>query len=336
MVNNMVETKPLEKNNLEKNNLENNLEDNNNLKKNNEIPKEIPIEDEVMLRCVESWVQTLKKSLARKKAKTGRNSNYVSPFHPQYIRNLKEISINSGIPEEDLMAKYKLAIKYRDKLVKKNENLVRSILQKVTNQYNCNYIADILYNVGLEALSKAVESYQSSYQTALSTYAYPKILNAMKRRYFNEAYPVDLPPKLPKTEINLSKAKQNIKKFKNTLYLSDTTGTDQDLSLSDLKLTNLLSDSNETTVFSEPETVVLEVERLEILNSILEQLEPSEKKFIDTLFGISAPPITINEYCKIHKISSMTVFRRKKSIFEKIKKIVQKNNIDINSLLEDS
>jgi len=292
--------------------------------------------DEVMLASISSWVSFIKKNIDKIEPKRAKNAKYVSPFHPKYLKKLGELSKILGISESDLKAKYKLAEMYRNKLIQKHQKLVLSIVEKFVERYQCKHIKDVLYNIGLEGLTKAIENYEPIYKASLKTYAYPKIQSEIQRAYFREAYTVDLPIRMPKTTKEMEKVKHNIQRFKNQAYLSEKTfENNENTTLSDTKIISIFGEYSKPAVFSEPEEVLMDMERADIINRIMEKLKPDERELLDYLFGLSRAPLSISEYARMKKITTMTVFRRKKAILEKIRQILtQEEGINLNSLNE--
>jgi len=293
-----------------------------------------PLPEEIMLSAIESWVNLIKNNLDKLNIKGTKRRVYVSPFHPKYLRYLGKLSTVCGISEQDLRAKYKLALQYRDKLIERNQKLIKYWVDKFSEKYKCQHINDILYNMGLEGLTKAIESYQTKYKTSLTTYAYMKIKNEVRRGYLREAFVVDLPVSISKEKRDIETVKRNINRIQKQVYLSEQIFEDD--SSSDLfgtKMMSIFAEFGNSETFSEPETLILQMEKQEIIHKIIKKLSREEQELIDCLFGFTRTPISISKYCEIKKITPMTVYRRKKTIFRKMLEMLKQEGIDVETLI---
>lgn len=199
------------------------------------------------------------------------------------------VSYPKPLPPEQERKYLELAAKgdkeAREKLITHNLRLVAHIAKK----YAVGNDIDDLISVGGIGLIKGIESYNIEKGTALATY--------LARCIENEI---------------LMMLRSN-KRYRNTVYLNEQLGVDNDGN--EYTLLEILSTSEES-VFQQAETNIMRQNLFRIMD---ETLSPREKKIIEMRYGLSGNPLTQLETAKRMGISRSYISRIETKALSKLR-----------------
>lgn len=181
----------------------------------------------------------------------------------------------------------------RNKLIEHNLRLVAHIVKKFDSK---GTMTDDLISIGTIGLIKGIDSYKSSHNTKITTYAARCIQNEILM-YF-----------------------RSTKKTNGDVSLNDSIGYDKEGN--EISLIDVLKDESDN-IIEELHTREL----IDKLNKYLHILTPREKKIIEKRYGLNhSEEYTQKEIAKNMKISRSYVSRIEKRALTKILKEFLKNN----------
>ena len=203
-------------------------------------------------------------------------------------------------------------INITNEFIEENKKLVYSIVNKYSNDYN----REDLYQVGLNALLIASNSFDKTRNIKFTTYAYKYILGEILK-YLRE-------DKNIKCSRDIIKLNKRIIELKNQYYLSyGKTISDKELckilSIDEYKIQEI---ENACKMNKEIDDNIVKKESISkddliILKDALENLDDDEKRFIYDRYYLNK---TQTELAKDNNSNQVKIYRYEKKILDKLRK----------------
>lgn len=228
-------------------------------------------------------------------------------------------------------------------IYKKIDKLIYSRAMHYIKYFNNTLNFEDIYQYGYFGLQKAIERYQSSYDTNFSTYAVLWIDQSIRRNIMDNGFMIRLPVHIfNDISVILKLAKElNVENLSDVLKYIDFSNTDYDykkinksidiisnfLSLQSLnikvgnedvhELLDVICGDNKWNPEELAENVMLKEEILEIL----QELKPNYKEILCYRFGLcNYPEKTLEEIGKMFKVTRERIRQIEKKALDKFKK----------------